>query len=100
MHRALQSIATALAATLLMACSVDDGEPSAPIPTPPPVGPASKHALGEACKIASDCESAQCFAGGMASYCTLQCGADTAKTVCVAPTFNGVCNKQGFCRKP
>lgn len=107
MHRARSSIAgvatalAALAAALLIACEIDDGEPSEPIPTPDAgLAPAAKAALGSACKIAADCESAQCFVGGQFSYCSLKCGTDTAASVCVPPVFNGTCNKQGFCRKP
>ena len=105
MHRARVSVAgvaTALAAALLIACGmIDDGEPSEPIPTPDAgLAPAAKAGLGVACKIPTDCESGQCFVGGMSSYCSLKCGTDTAASVCVPPVFNGTCNKQGFCRKP
>jgi hypothetical protein len=94
--------AIALASFSLLACSIDDGEPSEPIPSPDSGAPvvAAKAGVGAVCKIATDCDSAQCFVGGMSSYCSLKCGTDTAATVCVPPVFNGVCNKQGFCRKP
>ena len=108
MHRAfctLAGVATALAATLLMAssilgCSIEDGEPSGPIPTPDAGVARTNVKLGETCSIPSECESKQCFIGGQSTYCSLSCGTDNAKTVCVPPAFNGVCNKQGFCRKP
>ena len=101
MHRAICRVATALAAASLMACSIEDGEPSAPIPTPDAGGPrTTKALLGQGCKVPTDCESAQCFVGGQSSYCSLKCGTATATTICVPPVFNGVCNKQGFCRRP
>ena len=101
MHRAIRTAATALTAALLTACSIEDGEPSAPIPTPDAgIARTTKALLGEACKIPSECDSAQCFIGGQFSYCSLKCGTDTAKSICVPPVFNGTCNKQGFCRKP
>ena len=91
----------ALAAASLLGCSIEDGEPSAPIPTPDAgLARATKAGLGAPCKIPTDCESAQCFIGGQSSYCSLKCGTDNATTICVPPVFNGVCNKQGFCRKP
>lgn len=104
MHRARSSVAgaaAALAAALLIACTIDDGEPTEPIPTPDAgAAPAAKAGLGLPCKIPTDCESGQCFVGGQSSYCSLRCGTDTAASVCVPPVFNGTCNKQGFCRKP
>lgn len=103
-HRAIRTFATALAAASLashLACSIEDGEPSAPIPTPDAGLPrTTKAGLGEACKLPSDCDSAQCFIGGQSSYCSLKCGTENAATVCQPPVFNGVCNKQGFCRRP
>ncbi len=59
-----------------------------------------KAGLGETCAAAGDCESNQCFKGGQGNYCSLLCTAANAATVCVPPVFNGVCNKQGLCRKP
>ena len=55
-------------------------------------------ALGETCTQNSQCKSAECFVGGMASYCSLLCTAANAATVCVAP-FSGVCNNRGYCKK-
>ena len=60
---------------------------------------AGKKALTEACTKADDCASNVCFMGNQGSYCSLACTQQNAATVCVAP-FNGVCNNQGFCRKP
>lgn len=105
MHRAFRATSLVLAAAaltgLLFACDPDDGAPSEPIPTiDAGVAPAAKAALGDPCKIPSDCASEQCFVGGQFSYCSLKCGTNTAATVCAPPIFNGVCNKQGFCRKP
>lgn len=54
--------------------------------------------LGEACTQNSDCKSAECFVGGMQSYCSLRCTTANAATVCVAP-FAGVCNNHGYCKK-
>jgi hypothetical protein len=54
--------------------------------------------LGETCAQNSDCQSGECFVGGMASYCSLRCTPANAATVCVAP-FTGVCNNHGYCRK-
>jgi hypothetical protein len=97
----------------------DDGTPAksssgAPAkPPPPPAPPADVDAghdpdppstkgadLGQACKADADCKSNVCFQGGSSSYCSLKCTTANAATVCVPPTFNGQCNKQGFCRKP
>jgi hypothetical protein len=104
MDRTVRTTKAALAVALLAvcpACAVEDGEPSGTIPTPVATSaPTTKAALGEACKIPSDCDSGQCFVGGQFSYCSLKCGTDTAMTVCAPPVFNGVCNKQGFCRRP
>ena len=54
--------------------------------------------LGETCAQNSDCKSAECFMGGMGSYCSLLCTPGNAATVCVAP-FSGVCNNKGYCKK-
>ncbi len=60
----------------------------------------SAKGLGEGpCSSPSECESGTCFQGGTSSYCSLACTTANAATVCVAP-FNGVCNNQGYCRKP
>jgi hypothetical protein len=56
--------------------------------------------LGQACKADSDCKSNVCFVGGSQSYCSLKCTSGNAASVCAPPTFDGVCNKQGFCRLP
>jgi hypothetical protein len=66
--------------------------------TPKPTG--TKGALGSACTQPTDCESGVCYVGGQASYCSLKCTQQNAAQVCAPPTFNGVCNKQGFCRLP
>ncbi|HEY8079053.1 MAG TPA: hypothetical protein VIF62_33200 [Labilithrix sp.] len=59
-----------------------------------------KNDLGAACKADADCTSNVCFVGGSQSYCSLKCNAGNAATVCVPPTFDGSCNKQGYCKKP
>lgn len=103
----ISAFRAALAAVLFLLAlptgcgQIEDGEPSGPIPTPDAGATrTTKGALGESCNIPSDCDSAQCFIGGQSSYCSLKCGTDTATTICVPPVFNGMCNKQGFCRKP
>ncbi len=58
-----------------------------------------KKGLAETCTKNEDCESNACFMGNQGSYCSLPCTQANAATVCVAP-FNGVCNNQGYCRKP
>lgn len=63
-------------------------------------GGGGKAALGETCNADGDCESDACFKGGQQKYCSLKCTQQNAATICVAPTFNGVCNNQGYCRKP
>jgi hypothetical protein len=65
-----------------------------------PEGGSGAKALGETCAKGTDCASGVCYVGGQSSYCSLTCTSGNAATVCVPPTFNGVCNKQGFCRKP
>lgn len=62
-------------------------------------GGGAKKGLTEACATDAECESNTCFKGNQGSYCSLACTAASAATVCVSP-FNGVCNNQGFCRKP
>lgn len=84
--------------------------PSSPPATPPPSADAGTHDSGAAtggkagdgatCKADGDCASGVCFAGGQGSYCTYHCTTANAATACKPPVFNGVCNKQGFCRKP
>lgn len=63
-------------------------------------GSSGKAALGETCAADGDCESDVCFKGGQKSYCSLKCTSANAATICAPPTFNGVCNNQGYCRKP
>lgn len=66
--------------------------------TPSPTGTGG--ALGSTCTKPSDCQSGVCYVGGQASYCSLSCTQQNAAQVCAPPVFNGVCNKQGFCRLP
>lgn len=101
----------------LSACSGDHGQPADGTTEPapdaaPPASPADagadadggpveppKKALAEPCTAEAECASGVCFKGTMASYCSLRCTVEDAVTVCVAP-FNGVCNMQGYCRRP
>lgn len=50
------------------------------------------------CTKNEDCESNICFTGGNQSFCTVQCTAENAATVCVAP-FTGSCNNKGYCKR-
>jgi hypothetical protein len=52
------------------------------------------------CSADAQCQSDACFMGGQGSYCSLHCTQANTATVCVAPEFNGVCNGQGYCKKP
>jgi hypothetical protein len=55
---------------------------------------------GADCTKNTDCQSNICFIGGKASYCSFVCTPADAMTACATPPFNGVCNMQGFCRRP
>lgn len=46
----------------------------------------------------SDCASGVCFQGNMQHFCTVNCNANNATTICVAP-LTGTCNKQGYCKR-
>ncbi len=62
--------------------------------------PSAKKGISEDCTKNDECTSGVCFAGNKSSYCTLACTAANATQVCVGGTFNGVCNMQGYCRRP
>lgn len=112
------------AASVLTACSSDDGKPttgtgtgagtgsgtgtptaptaSGTSPTTPPAdaGAGAKKGLTEACVKDADCASGVCYPSDQGQlYCSVKCTADNATTVCVAP-LAGTCNKKGFCKKP
>ena len=102
---------TALTSAFLCACSGDSEKPNGPIIIVVNDGAAattdagdggstSKKALGEECAGPDQCESNVCFLGTKASYCTLTCTAANGAQVCVPPIFDGMCNNQGFCRRP
>lgn len=57
-------------------------------------------ALGATCTKDAQCQSGTCYLGSTSGYCSLACTQANAATVCKPPAFNGICNKQGFCRKP
>ena len=91
----------------LTACNADIGEPSGPIiiqdagtEAEAAAAPATNRGLGVVCSVGSECESGLCFVGGQASYCSLRCTSANATTICTPPVFDGLCNMQGYCRRP
>jgi hypothetical protein len=112
----LVALSLACSVGLGVACSGDHGQPAdgTTEPAPDAAAPAPvdagadadageaappKKGLAEPCTTDPECGSNVCFKGTMSSYCSLRCTAQDAVTVCVPP-FNGVCNMQGYCRKP
>jgi hypothetical protein len=97
-------------ATLLLAaagCNPDLGRPvemvivqDAGVDAPAEASAPALAGPGADCRSAADCASNACFVGGKASYCSFPCTAVNQATACGAPPFNGVCNMQGFCRRP
>jgi hypothetical protein len=108
----LARLATFVMSATTFACIGDDGRPSGPIiivvsdgggapPTNDGSAPATaKKNLGDECATESECASGVCFKGTKSSYCSLTCTPSNASSVCVPPVFDGVCNNQGYCRKP
>ena len=99
----------AMVASLIAACSSDDGKPSGSSGTtvPPPTDAGSEAAAdagsakkknAELCKAPEECESNICFVGGTQSYCTVKCTPADAATLCAAP-LTGSCNRQGYCKR-
>lgn len=109
MRRLLVSTLSTLLA--LGACDPDLGRPTETIIVQDAGGEASAAdasadgesallANGADCTSNAQCRSGICFVGGKASYCSVACTAANAATVCAGAPFDGVCNQQGFCRRP
>ena len=93
MRRSVHWLGVGAFATLgaFAACLPDEGAPSNEVPPPPPPDAAAKSDLlpnAASCVTAAQCESGQCFIGGMQSFCTISCTPDNQTTLCVAP-FSG-----------
>jgi hypothetical protein len=105
--RDLAPIAAMLCLLATAACSADIGEPvetvivqDAGAGGDADASPAGRAGPGVACTRDTECQSNLCFIGNTGSYCSFSCTPTDAMTTCTAPPFNGVCNKQGFCRRP
>lgn len=103
MRRVFGCLASAaLLVVPFVACIPDEGEPSNEVPPPPPPDAAAPSNLlpnAASCVTAAQCQSGQCFIGGMQSFCTVSCTPANANQLCGAP-FSGTCNKQGYCKRP
>src|SRR4051812_29203687 len=106
--RELRPIAATLILAALAGCDSDLGEPVETVIVQDAGAEADSGAAsviaaggpGVDCTTNEQCQSKICFSGGKTSYCSFSCTPADAMTKCAIPPFNGVCNMQGFCRRP
>jgi hypothetical protein len=59
---------------------------------------AGRCAFGAPCSSPTQCIDNACFIGGSRSYCSKHCTIPTQVQDCPKPTYEEVCNNQGYCR--